>query len=187
MSPMDICATWIRSCPLIFCDRKTLVRYIVLWLLCLISSLFVAVQASYALQRAIGHYSDDQLRRLRTHAFALFLNEADSDVVTATSAVVAGPARRRSPRSNGMHRRTLFTDEVKAIFCGITGGTRAFRHDTDVSSVQMLGMCTMLHHVLFQDTLRPHVGPWVHHGLGTLVSHAVPFSMRATLAFAVLS
>jgi hypothetical protein len=73
-----------------------------------------------------------------------------------------------------MHRRNLFTDEVKAIFCGITGGTRAFRHDMELSSVQLLGMSTMLHHILFQWTVRPHVGGLVHHGLGTLVARAVP-------------
>jgi hypothetical protein len=106
---------------------------------------------------------------LRSEAWSLFLSAADSDVGVAAQ----GPSR-RSPRSHGLHRRTLYTDEVKAIFYGVTSETRAFRSTADVSDVHLLGLCTLLHHLLFQETLRPHVGPLVHHGLGTLVHHAVP-------------
>jgi hypothetical protein len=131
--------------------------------------MFVAVQASYALHRSIGHYSEAMLMRLRSDAWSLFPWAADSDV-----GVAAQEASRRSPRSHGQHRRTLYTEEVKAIFCGVTLGTRAFRRDADVSPVHMLGLCTLLHHILFQETVRPYVGPLVHHGLGTLVRRAVP-------------
>jgi hypothetical protein len=101
----------------------------------IMSNTFTVFSCAGQLRTTESHWSLD------TRAIALFLNYADSDVVTGTA--VPPPASRRSPRSHGMHRRNLFTDEVKAIFCGITGGTRAFRHDMELSSVQLLGMSTM--------------------------------------------
>jgi hypothetical protein len=77
---------------------------------------------------------------------------------------------RRSPRSHGGYRQTMYTSEVSAIFYGITSGAHSFENATEV---QLLGMCTMLHHILFQTVARPHVGPRTHHGLGTLLSEDV--------------
>lgn len=79
---------------------------------------------------------------------------------------------RSSRRSHGLWRHTMYTDEVNAIYCGITSGAIFFKHH-EATHTQMLGMCTMLHHILFQELVRPHVGPLTNHGLGTLVSQRI--------------
>jgi hypothetical protein len=123
-----------------------------------------AVQASYALQRAIGYLTNSDLSRLRCDALFFFPFAADSDVEVEHSDA------RRSPRSHGVYRQTMYTSEVSAIFSGITSGAHSFENATEV---QLLGMCTVLHHILFQEITRPHVGPRTHHGLGTLLSQNV--------------
>jgi hypothetical protein len=119
----------------------------------------IAIQACYALQRAVGHTTDKKLRDLREEAFLLFPLEADGDVE------VAHTSARRSQRSHGQHRHTLYIAELILLFSGITGVDHAFENVTDI---QLLGMCTMIHHILFQSRVRPHVGPKVTHGLGIL-------------------
>jgi hypothetical protein len=123
------------------------------------------VQICYALQRSIGYRTNPDLQQVRSHASHLFPLAADNMLDDGTAEA------RRSPRWIGMGRRSLYTSEAKALFDGISGhGVNAFGADASISDSQMLGMCTMLHYILFQEKVRPHVGALTHHGLGTLAS-----------------
>lgn len=134
--------------------------------MCLVTCPLSVVQVSYAMQRCTGYHTNRQLNQMRHRAYGIFPCTSDSMWPTSN----ARPTERRSSRSRGNQRHTFFTEEVKAIYFGASNGAQMFSEEaTILTDSQLLGMCTLLHHLLLQSALRPVVGQEkCVHGLGTV-------------------